>query len=89
MESPNGRHCHSAESLVFAKLHVAMPGNRPWAPRSDTALQGFVPLPKSEAKSRIEENADVFDFELDTDDMQSLDTGMYQPCTWDPTVSND
>jgi diketogulonate reductase-like aldo/keto reductase len=50
---------------------------------------GFVPLPKSVTKSRIEENADIFDFELSDEDMQKLDTGDYSPSTWDPTTSTD
>lgn len=52
-------------------------------------IQGFVPLPKTVSKARIEENASVFDFELDGDDMAKLNTGAYAPCTWDPTVSRD
>ncbi|KAK8193578.1 aldo-keto reductase-like protein [Phyllosticta capitalensis] len=51
--------------------------------------KGFVPLPKTVSKARIEENASVFDFELDGDDMAKLNTGAYAPCTWDPTVSRD
>jgi diketogulonate reductase-like aldo/keto reductase len=51
--------------------------------------KGFVPLPKSVSPSRIEENANVFDFELTAEDMGSLDTGEYAPCSWDPTVSHD
>lgn len=51
------------------------------------ALQYEVsPLPKSARNERIEENAGVFDFELDRDDMQvlaALDEG-YRT-TWDPT----
>lgn len=50
---------------------------------------GFVPLPKSVTPSRIEENADVYDFELSAEDMKSLDTGKYEPCAWDPTKSED
>ncbi|KAF2247619.1 Aldo/keto reductase [Trematosphaeria pertusa] len=50
---------------------------------------GFVPLPKSVTKSRIEENADLYDFELTAEDMKSLDTGVYEPCAWDPTTSTD
>ena len=48
---------------------------------------GFVPLPKSVTPSRIEENADVYDFELTAEEMKSLETGEYKPCAWDPTVS--
>ena len=49
--------------------------------------KGFVPLPKSVTLSRIEENADLYDFELTADEMKSLETGEYAPCAWDPTVS--
>jgi diketogulonate reductase-like aldo/keto reductase len=51
--------------------------------------QGFVPLPKSVTPVRIEENAQVYDFELSEEDMKSLETGEYSPCSWDPTTSND
>ena len=47
---------------------------------------GAVPLPKSVTTSRIRENADIFDFELDIEDMrqlQMLDCD-YRTC-WDPT----
>ncbi|KAF2822474.1 Aldo/keto reductase [Ophiobolus disseminans] len=50
---------------------------------------GFVPLPKSVTPSRIEENADVYDFELTGEEMKSLDTGAYEVCAWDPTKSHD
>ncbi|KAJ5818131.1 Aldo/keto reductase subgroup [Penicillium riverlandense] len=50
---------------------------------------GFVPLPKSVTAQRIRENADVFDFELDAQDMKMLDTGEYSPTDWDPTVDKD
>ncbi|KAF1809339.1 aldo-keto reductase-like protein [Eremomyces bilateralis CBS 781.70] len=50
---------------------------------------GFVPLPKSVTKSRIEENIKLYDFQLSAEDMESLDTGEYSPCAWDPTVSKD
>ncbi|KIW19092.1 hypothetical protein PV08_03384 [Exophiala spinifera] len=52
--------------------------------------KGYVPLPKSVTPTRIEQNADVFDFELDEDDMKSLDMpNSYEPCAWDPTTSHE
>lgn len=36
--------------------------------------KGWSPLPKSDTPSRIEGNADVYDFELDSDDMKKLDS---------------
>lgn len=51
---------------------------------------GFVPLPKSEKEKRIEENAGVYGWELDEEDMKKLHfPESYAPCAWDPTVSND
>lgn len=35
--------------------------------------RGFVPLPKSDTPSRIEKNADLYGFELDSSDMAKLD----------------
>jgi diketogulonate reductase-like aldo/keto reductase len=35
--------------------------------------KNWVPLPKSETSSRIEENVKVFDFELTKDEMSTLD----------------
>ncbi|KAK1253213.1 hypothetical protein MKX07_001290 [Trichoderma sp. CBMAI-0711] len=49
--------------------------------------KGFVPLPKSETPSRIEANAELYDFELTDEDMATLEFDSYSPTTWDPTVS--
>ncbi|MCJ1293162.1 hypothetical protein MMC34_004715 [Xylographa carneopallida] len=54
-----------------------------------TPAQGLVPLPKSVTHSRIDENANVYDFELSGEEMKSLETGQYAPCSWDPTTSTD
>ncbi|KAL4944293.1 hypothetical protein BDV06DRAFT_220449 [Aspergillus oleicola] len=51
--------------------------------------KGFVPLPKSVTPSRIQENADVFDFELTEDEVKTLSTGEYSPTDWDPTTDLD
>jgi diketogulonate reductase-like aldo/keto reductase len=47
---------------------------------------GLCPLPKSVTFSRIEENRDLYDFELEDEEVRALDTGAYEPCAWDPTV---
>ena len=47
--------------------------------------KGFVILPKSVTPSRIEENRELYDFELSKADMASLSTDKYEPCAWDPT----
>ncbi|KAH0497794.1 hypothetical protein TgHK011_005079 [Trichoderma gracile] len=44
-------------------------------------------LQKSETPSRIEANAELFDFELTDEDMATLEFDSYSPTTWDPTVS--
>lgn len=49
--------------------------------------KGFVPLPKSVNHARIEENANVYDFELEKADEAKLTTDRYEPCSWDPTTS--
>ncbi|KAI9801868.1 MAG: hypothetical protein M1833_002182 [Piccolia ochrophora] len=51
--------------------------------------KNLLPLPKSITPSRITENADVFDFSLTEEEVQSLETGEYAPCSWDPTVYRD
>ena len=52
--------------------------------------KGFVPLPKSVTPARIKENAEVYDFELNAEEMEMLGKrGAYEPCCWDPTVSDD
>ncbi|BGP54181.1 hypothetical protein JCM8202_001314 [Rhodotorula sphaerocarpa] len=49
--------------------------------------KGFVPLPKSDTPGRIQANADLFDFELDSSDMQdlaALDEGAKGAISWNP-----
>ncbi|KAL2008191.1 hypothetical protein VTN00DRAFT_8173 [Thermoascus crustaceus] len=67
----------------LAKKHNKTPGQilLRWS-----LQKGFVPLPKSVTPSRIEENADIFDFQLSDEDMKALHTEEYSPVTWDPTV---
>lgn len=49
--------------------------------------KGYIPLPKSVTASRIEQNADLYDFELTEEDVKALQTDEYAPVCWDPTVS--
>ncbi|WRT65587.1 uncharacterized protein IL334_002532 [Kwoniella shivajii] len=49
--------------------------------------KGYIPLPKSVTPSRIKSNSDVYDFQLDEDDMRvldGLDEGSNGACTWNP-----
>ena len=49
---------------------------------------GWVSLPKSKRKARIVENADVFDFEISSEDMRDLDSLNEDLHTsWDPTAA--
>jgi len=34
---------------------------------------GFLPLPKTSTFERVKENADIFDFELTSEDMEKID----------------
>ena len=46
---------------------------------------GYVPLPKSVTKSRIEANGAVDGFEIDAEDMESMDgLDEYLVTDWDP-----
>lgn len=47
---------------------------------------GSSPLPKSVKQMRIDENANVYDFELMKEDIDSLDTRVYESCTWNPIL---
>ncbi|OAF58208.1 hypothetical protein VC83_06563 [Pseudogymnoascus destructans] len=71
---------------VFTKL--AMMHGKLWAQcLIRWSLQkGYVPLPKSVTSARIEQNAQVYDFELGPEDMELLNFDEYQPTFWDPTV---
>ncbi|KAK3952253.1 NADP-dependent oxidoreductase domain-containing protein [Pseudoneurospora amorphoporcata] len=49
--------------------------------------KGYVPLPKSVRAEKIKENAEVYDFELEEEDVKGLETEEYSPVCWDPTTS--
>jgi diketogulonate reductase-like aldo/keto reductase len=53
------------------------------------ALQkGIVTIPKSTNRERLKENADIFDFEISQEDMESLDSfNIDLRTSWDPTTA--
>lgn len=55
------------------------------------ADQRFAALPKSVTPDRIRSNADVYNFELDEEDMaklDSLDEGAEGACSWNPVEAD-
>lgn len=57
-----------------------------YTPYLRSIQHGYVPLPKSVHKERIESNAQVFDFEISEEDMKQLDKfDEYFVTEWDPT----
>lgn len=57
----------------------------------EAANVSYIPLPKSVTPSRIKSNADVYNFELDNDDMSALDAldkGDAGAITWNPVASD-
>lgn len=70
---------------------IAKKHNKTWAQvLIRWSLQkGYVPLPKTTTPKRIIENADVYDFELDEEDMRKLDMpDSYVFSGWDPTMED-
>ncbi|KAL9593218.1 MAG: hypothetical protein Q9179_006013, partial [Wetmoreana sp. 5 TL-2023] len=96
LEAQHGRGNGGEISVGQWELHpwLARPDIVDWCQKRGVVIQaycpiGFVPLPKSVTLSRIEENADIYNFELTAEDMKLLQTGEYAPCSWDPTTSHD
>ena len=51
--------------------------------------KGFVPLPKASSEKRMIENITIFEFELDADEMERLDSLEQNFVTaWDPSVTD-
>lgn len=48
--------------------------------------RGFVPLVKSEREERIKENAEIFDFDMESAEVEELATDEYSCVSWDPTT---
>lgn len=80
--SPLARSTRMSEPLLqpLAKKHSKTPAQimLRWG-----LQKGFVILPKSVTLSRIEENKELYDFELSKEDMASLETGVYEPSVCD------
>ena len=51
--------------------------------------RGLVPLVKSANNERIIENAGIFGWGLDGEDVEALATDKYEPISWDPTTSTE
>ena len=49
--------------------------------------KGLIPLPKSATASRIQANAEVYDFALTPEEVAELETTEYAPVCWDPVIS--
>ena len=82
-----------AKSTARSRLRSLFVGVCKWGElRSHQVLMvgtnlSFIPLPKSVTPSRIESNADVYDFELDPADLAALDAldkGSAGAVTWNP-----
>ncbi len=70
---------------------VAETSERLATSRRVLTMSRYVPLPKSETPSRILSNSQLYDFELSTEDMASLDAldrGAAGAVTWNPVESD-
>jgi len=69
--------------VALGKKHAKSPAQIPlrWGLQKD-----FIVIPKSVKQSRIEQNKDVFDFQLDSEDMKALeDLDEHLVTDWDPS----
>lgn len=48
---------------------------------------GYITIPKSDKKERLQENANIFDFTLSEDEMNALNSCPQKPVTWNPVDS--
>ncbi|GMF81403.1 unnamed protein product [Aspergillus oryzae] len=70
-----------------------------WLQKRNIVVEAYSPLAhgtrmgeavlRELGKNRIRENAEVFDFKLDEEDVKRLFTGEYEPTDWDPTLDFD